>query len=174
MFDITKVIIAVILSSMSLFMMASSLSNTAGGYEDFVKGVDSIPNDRYLQAKVILNDDFELTAYVAITNDQQVKGLSVKDHLKENEGMLFVFEQPTRQVFSMKDMRFPIDIIWLDSNGTVVHIEHNLQPCIMTFAFICPSYIPDKDSLYVLETVAGFSKKHSIKVGTNVDFQLIK
>jgi len=84
MFDITKVIIAVILSSMSLFMMASSLSNTAGGYEDFVKGVDSIPNDRYLQAKVILNDDFELTAYMAITNDQQVKGLSVKDHLKEN------------------------------------------------------------------------------------------
>ena len=174
MFDITKVIIAVILSSMSLFMMASSLSNTAGGYEDFVKEVDSIPNDRYLQAKVILNDDFELTAYVAITNDQQVKGLSVKDHLKENEGMLFVFERPTRQVFWMKDMRFPIDIIWLDSNGTVVHIEHNLQPCIMTFAFICPSYIPDKDSLYVLETVAGFSKKHSIKVGTNVDFQLIK
>jgi uncharacterized membrane protein (UPF0127 family) len=174
MFDITKVIIAVILSSMSLFMMASSLSNTAGGYEDFVKGVDSIPNDRYLQAKVILNDDFELTAYVAITNDQQVKGLSVKDHLKENEGMLFVYEQPTRQGFWMKDMRFPIDIIWLDSNGTVVHIEHNLQPCIMTFAFICPSYIPDSDSLYVLETVAGFSKKHSIKVGTNVDFQLIR
>ena len=159
---------------MSLFMMASSLSNTAGGYEDFVKGVDSIPNDRYLQAKVILNDDFELTAYMAITNDQLVKGLSVKDHLKENEGMLFVFEQPTRQGFSMKDMRFPIDIIWLDSNGTVVHIEHNLQPCIMTFAFICPPYIPDKDSLYVLETVAGFSKKHSIKVGTNVDFQLIR
>jgi uncharacterized protein len=174
MFDITKVIIAVILSSMSLFMMASSLSNTAGGYEDFVKGVDSIPNDRYLQAKVILNDDFELTAYVAITNDQQVKGLSVKDHLKENEGMLFVYEQPTRQGLWMKDMRFPIDIIWLDSNGTVVHIEHNLQPCIMTFAFICPSYFPDKDSLYVLETVAGFSKKHSIKVGTNVDIQLIR
>ena len=159
---------------MSLFVMASSLSNTAGGYEDFVKGVDSIPNDRYLQAKVILNDDFELTAYVAITNDQQVKGLSVKDHLKENEGMLFVFEQPTRQEFSMRGMKFPIDIIWLDSNGTVVHIEHNLQPCIMTFAFICPPYIPDKDSLYVLETVAGFSKKHSIKVGTHVDFQLIR
>jgi hypothetical protein len=44
----------------------------------------------------------------------------------------------------------------------------------MTFAFMCPSYIPDDDSLYVLETVAGFSKKHGIKVGTNVDFQLIR
>jgi uncharacterized membrane protein (UPF0127 family) len=174
MSDIIKVIIAVILSSMSLFLVASSLSNTTGGYENFVKGVDSIPNDRYLRAKVIVNDDFELTVYMAVTNDQQVKGLSVRDHLKENEGMVFVYEQPTRQTFWMKDMKFPIDIIWLDSNGTVVHIEHNLQPCIMTFAFMCPSYIPDDDSLYVLETVAGFSKKHGIKVGTNVDFQLIR
>src|SRR5919112_5199008 len=178
MFDITKVIIAVILSSMSLFMMASSLSNTAGGYEDFVKGVDSIPNDRYLQAKVILNDDFELTAYMAKTNDQQVKGLSVKDHLKENEGMLFVFEQPTRQEFWMKDMRFPIDIIWLDSNGTVVHIEHNLQPCVSILntgssILNCPTYTPDKDSLYVLETIAGFSQKHDVKIGTNIDFYLV-
>jgi hypothetical protein len=104
MSDIIKVIIAVILSSMSLFLMASSLSNTTEGHENFVKGVESIPNDRYLQAKVIVNDDFELTAY----------------------------------------------------------------------AFICPSYIPDDDSLYVLETVAGFSKKHGIKVGTDVDFQLIR
>ena len=158
---------------MSLFMMASSLSNTAGGYEDFVKGVDSIPNDRYLQAKVILNDDFELTAYMAITNDQQVKGLSVKDHLKENEGMLFVYEQPSRQGFWMKDMKFPIDIIWLDNNGTVVYIKNSLQPCIMTFAFLCPTYTPDKDSLYVLETGSGFSKKHGIKIGTHADFQLI-
>jgi uncharacterized protein len=172
MFEIIKVIIAVILSGISLFLMMSSLSNTTEGYENFLKGVESIPNDGYLQAKVMIND-FELRVYLAITNDQQVKGLSVKDHLKENEGMLFVFEQPTRQGFWMKDMKFPIDIIWLDNNGTVVYIRHNLQPCIMTFAFLCPTYIPDKDSLYVLETLSGFSKKHSIKIGTHVDFQLI-
>lgn len=170
---VDKVIFAVILSSMSLLLMAS-LYNSAGGYENFFKWVESIPADKYLQAKVIVNDDFELTAYLALTNEQQTKGLSVKDYLKENEGMLFVYKQPTRQGFWMKDMKFPIDIIWLDSNGTVVHIEYNLQPCIMSFAFICPSYIPDKDSLYVLETVAGFSKKHDIKVGTNVNFQLIR
>jgi hypothetical protein len=173
MFKIIKLIIAVILSGISLFSMMSSLSNTTEGYENFLKGVESIPNNGYLQAKVIINN-FELRVYLAVTNDQQVNGLSVKDHLNENEGMLFVYEQPTRQAFWMKDMKFPIDIIWLDSNGTVVHIEHNLQPCIMTFAFICPSYIPDNDSHYVLETVAGFSKKHGIKVGTNVDFQLIR
>ena len=171
MFEI-KVMIALILCGIFLFLISSSLYNTAEGYENFLKGIESIPNDRYLQAKVIVND-FELRVYLALTNDQQVKGLSVKDHLKENEGMLFIFEQPTRQGFWMKDMKFPIDIIWLNSNGTVVNIRHSLQPCIMTFDFICPTYIPDKDSLYVLETRAGFSKKQGINVGTHFDFQLI-
>jgi uncharacterized membrane protein (UPF0127 family) len=172
MFEIIKVVIGVILAGMSLFLMASSLSNTAEGYENFLKELKSIPNDRYLQAKVIVND-FELKVYLALTNDQQVKGLSVKDHLRENEGMLFVLERPIRQGVWMKDMKFPIDIIWLDNNGTVVYIRHNLQPCIVSFTFICPTYIPDKDSRYVLETVAGFSKSHGIKVGTNMYFELI-
>lgn len=170
MSDIIKVIIAVILSSTSLFLMASSLSKTAGGYENFVKGVESIPNDRYLQAKVIVNDDFELTAYMAVTNDQQVKGLSVKDHLKENEGMLFVYEQPTRQAFWMKDMKFPIDIIWLDNARKVIHIEHSLEPCPSDID--CPKFIPSAAALYVLETIAGFSNRHDVKIGTQIDFHL--
>jgi uncharacterized protein len=173
MFQIIKVIIAVILSGISLFLVVTSLSNTTEGYEDFLKGFGSIPNDRYLQAKAIING-FELGVYLAVTNDQQIKGLSVKDHLKENEGMLFVYEQPTRQGFWMKDMKFPIDIIWLDNDGTVVYIKNNLQPCTTIFAFLCPTYIPDKDSLYVLETGSGFSEKHSIKIGTHADFQLIR
>ena len=172
MFQIIKVIIAVILFGISLFLVVSSLSNTAEGFENFLKRFESIPNDRYLQAKVIING-FELRVYLAVTNDQQIKGLSVKDHLKENEGMLFVYQQPSRQGFWMKDMKFPIDIIWLDNNGTVVYIKNSLQPCIMTFAFLCPTYTPDKDSLYVLETRSGFSKKHGIKIGTHADFQLI-
>jgi len=172
MFQIIKVIIVVILFDISLFPVVNSLFNTAEGFENFLKGFESIPNDRYLQAKVIING-FELRVYLAVTNDQQIKGLSVKDHLKENEGMLFVYEQPSRQGFWMKDMKFPIDIIWLDNNGTVVYIKNSLQPCIMTFAFLCPTYTPDKDSLYVLETGSGFSKKHGIKIGTHADFQLI-
>ncbi len=153
--------------------MMSSLANTIEGYEKFLKGLEPIPNDRYLQAKVTING-FELRVYLAVTNNQQIKGLSVKDYLKENEGMLFVYKQPSRQGFWMKDMKFPIDIIWLDNHGTVIDVNHDLQPCIMTFPFLCPTYIPDKDSLYVLETVSGFSKKHSIKIGTHADFQLIR
>jgi uncharacterized protein len=155
-----------------------SFSNVAGeeNNRNFLNGIN-IPKDRYLQARVIVNS-FELTTDLAITNDQKAEGLAVKNHLKENEGMLFVSERPSRQSFWMKDMKFPIDIIWLNSNGTVVHIEHTLQPCISVVnpaASIrnCPIYTPDSDSQYVLETIAGFSQKYNVKIGTNIDFYLV-
>jgi uncharacterized membrane protein (UPF0127 family) len=100
------------------------------------------------------------------------KGLAVKNQLKENEAMLFVFEDSAKHSFWMKDMKFPIDIIWLDSDGKIVHIEENLEPCPLVF--VCPSYAPNADSQYVLETVAGFTQRHNISVGTNIDFELVR
>ena len=61
------------------------------------------------------------------------KGLAVKNQLKENEAMLLVFEESAKHSFWMKDMKFPIDILWLDSDGKVVNIEHNLQPFVSIF-----------------------------------------
>lgn len=90
--------------------------------------------------------------------------------MKENEGMLFVYDGPSRQGFWMKDMKFPIDIIWLNGTGSIVHIEENLTPCISSL--ICPSYSPDKEAQYVLETVTGFSRRHQLEIGTDVDIEL--
>ena len=176
------IVICAIVISISAFAdlnsSTSSLSNATGEEQNrtSLKGI-TIPNDRYLQARVIVNG-VELTADLAITEEQKAEGLAVKDHLKENEGMLFVYEQPSRQGFWMKDMKFPIDIIWIDSNGTVVHIENTLQPCnsiLNSGASIlnCPIYTPDNNSLYVLETVAGFSQKYNVTVGTHIDFYLL-
>ena len=174
-------IFAIVLSifiSLNVRPSASFLSNATGEEENrnFLNGIN-IPNNRYLQAQVKVNG-FELIADLAITHDQKAQGLAVKDHLNENEGMLFVYEQPSRQTFWMKGMKFPIDIIWLDNNGTVVHIEQSLQPCISVLnsgdsILNCPIYTPDNNSLYVLETVAGFSQQHNIKIGTNIDFNLV-
>jgi uncharacterized membrane protein (UPF0127 family) len=127
----------------------------------------------YQQVNITVNG-IKLVADVAATNEQRTRGLSVKDSLPENQAMLFVFDSAHEHSFWMKDMKFPIDIIWLDSNKNVVHIEHNLQPCSLE-AF-CPTYKPDNNnnkSLYVLETVAGFAKKHDIVEGTRVEFHLI-
>ena len=51
------------------------------------------------------------------TPDAQSKGLAIRDSLNENEGMLFIFETPQKYSFWMKDMKFPIDIIWINQDG---------------------------------------------------------
>ena len=123
----------------------------------------------YPQVNVMVNG-LTLVADIAATDEQRTKGLSVKDRLAENEAMLFVFDSEAKHAFWMKDMKFPIDIIWIDTDKTVVHIEHNLQPC--SSEFLCPTYHPIDDSRYVLETVGGFAERYDIVKGTMVEFEL--
>ena len=124
----------------------------------------------FRQINVIVNGAV-LVADIAATDEQMTRGLSVKDSLDENEAMLFVFDEEAEHTFVMKNMKFPIDIIWIDADKTVVHIEHNLQPC--SSALFCPTYKPNDDSLYVLETIAGFAERHDIVKGTMVEFELM-
>lgn len=124
---------------------------------------------KYLQTKVTVNN-FDLTVYLAMNNKQIIKGLVIKNQLKENEGMLFVYQQPAKYRFSMRGMKFPIDIIWLNNARKVIHIEHSLEPCPSDSD--CPKFIPTAAALYVLETIAGFSNKHDVKIGTQIDFHL--
>lgn len=133
--------------------------------------LSSHSDNYYMKANVTING-FNLVVDVPITSDQFQKGLDIKDHLNENQGMLFIFKEPDKFPFWMHGMKFPIDIIWFDKDKNVVHIEHNLQPCITDLA--CPSYSPEKDALYVLETAAGFYQRHNVKIGTHMDFSLIK
>ena len=133
---------------------------------------DGLQNgSEYLRAKVSI-EGYELSAEIPVTGELMSKGLSVKNQLRENESMLFVFEEPLRHTFWMKDMKFPIDIMWLDSNGKIVHIEENLMPCPLVL--ICPSYAPNADSQYVLETIAGFAQRHNISLGTTIKFELLR
>jgi uncharacterized membrane protein (UPF0127 family) len=56
---------------------------------------------------------------LATTVIQQAKGLSGRTGLGENDGMLFLFNRPAIQSFWMKDMNFPIDIIWIGSTPSM-------------------------------------------------------
>jgi uncharacterized protein len=163
------VIIGAIIASIagvSLFILGNFSANHS---PNFLNGI-SIPSDRYLKAAVSVNG-FKLIADLALTQDQQIKGLAIRNHVNESEGMLFVFQHPSRQSFWMKDMKFPIDIIWLNANRSVVYIVSNLEPC--PIRGYCPGFLPDSDSLYVLETSAGFSQRHNVRVGTQIHFHLL-
>lgn len=171
---IVAVGMAIGLIAAAILYFYPSISSILGEREDGQQGLitdkeATSSSNGYQQVNVTLNG-VVLVADIAASNEQRTKGLSVKDGLAENEGMLFVFDTQGEQTFWMKDMKFPIDIIWIDSNKTVIHIEHNLPPC--SFEVLCPTYKPDEDSLYVLETVGGYAEKHHIAQGTRVEFEL--
>lgn len=128
------------------------------------------PSSNGYRQTVITVNGLELAADIAETNDQRTLGLAVKDTLNENEAMLFVFSTERAHSFWMKNMKFPIDIIWLDADKEVVHIENSLVPCLPDSS--CQTYEPNADSLYVLETVAGFAQKYNVTEGTLVGFDL--
>lgn len=113
---------------------------------------------------------FVINTDIALTDKQKQDGLSIRNNMQENEGMMFVFKEPKQQSFWMKGMKFPIDIIWLDANLSIVHIEKNLQPCESFIS--CPSYRPSSNALFVLETVSGFADSHDLKIGKKINFKL--
>ena len=100
------------------------------------------------------------------TSDQQ-KGLSDRDSMANDHGMLFVFDSEANWGFWMKGMRFSLDIIWFDSQRHVVYIEQSLPPCTPED---CPIYTPPVKAMYVLEVNAGFVQNHNIVLGDT--FQL--
>ena len=172
---IVAVVIALgIISSALVLYFNPAISSTLGQPEDKqqvppLDGEVRSATNGYRQVNVEVNG-LILVADVAATDEQKTKGLAVKNSLAENEAMLFVFDNEAQHTFWMKNMKFPIDIIWIGSDKRVVHIEHNLQPC--SSELLCPTYKPVADSLYVLETVAGFAERHGITKGTPVDFEL--
>ncbi|HET7147792.1 MAG TPA: DUF192 domain-containing protein [Candidatus Nitrosopolaris sp.] len=165
---LSTIIGSTLVAGISLFVLGNS-SATHTSSHTFLTGI-SIPSNRYLKADITVKG-YKLLVDLALTQDQQTKGLAVKNHMNESEGMLFVFQQPSRPSFWMKDMKFPIDILWLGANRSVVYIVPNLQPCPSQGN--CPGYAPSRDSLYVLETTAGFSHRHNITVGTQTNFHLV-
>ena len=103
---------------------------------------------------------------VAQEQGEKQTGLSHRSTLLEGKGMLFVFENEGRHGIWMKDMHFSIDIIWINAEYKIVHIEHNISP--ETYPKSFSSALPAR---YVLEIPAGYAKNKGILVGENVLFE---
>ncbi len=114
------------------------------------------------QTKVILCDT-EVLVDIADTDALREKGLSGRNTLKEGTGMLFVFETADRYGIWMKDMKFPIDIIWIDEAMHIVSIETKVAPSTYPAVFK-----PTVASTYVLELPSGFSSAHNLMVGGKI------
>lgn len=102
----------------------------------------------------------EIKIEIVCTNQSREKGLSGREHLASSTGMFFIFERPAVQNFWMKEMNFPIDIVWIDSNFRVVGIIYDAKPESYPNIFASPEPVK-----YVLELNSGEAEKFSLKKG---------
>lgn len=101
-----------------------------------------------------------LAVTVADDETERVQGLSGAAGLRDLEGKLFIFDTDAKQGIWMKDMRFPLDIIWIDRDLRIVHIEENVAP--ETYPKI---FYPSSDARFVLEMNAHFVSSLRVKIG---------
>lgn len=107
----------------------------------------------------------KVSVALALDRLSQEQGLSGRQSLGQNEGMLFVFDRPGIYPFWMKDMNFAIDMIWIGEDGRVVYIQKDAEPDSYPATFQSA-----EDAKYVLEVPSGFSEQHHIKIGDSAEF----
>lgn len=133
-----------------------------------VVGLLSIPSESKLESVefprgTIKVDDIPLEVQIADTEPRRVRGLMFQDTLPIDQGMIFVFPEPGLYSLWMLNMQFPLDMIWFDQDGQVVHIETDVPPCKTALEITtCQSVVPENEALYVLEVTSGFVDRNNI------------
>ncbi len=122
----------------------------------------------YTGPAIVLPDGSGVHIEVAADDETRAQGLMFRDRVAEGTGMLFLFAEPGDFPFWMKNTLVPLDMIWLDDQHRVVHVEHDVPPCK---ADPCPSYPPHAIAKYVLELGAGQAAKHRIANGSTLKFE---
>lgn len=116
-------------------------------------------SDLWQQDPHVTIGNVSLRVEIADTSAERRQGLSGRDRIGA-DGLLFVFPEDGHPGIWMKDMHFPIDILWLNAQGTIVHIEQNVSPETYPTVFRSP-----QPARYVLETNAYYTSTFGIKTG---------
>lgn len=128
-------------------------------WDDFL-AIFSTDNEKFL----VYVGDVALSVTVADDPEERRQGLSGVAKLNDFEGKLFIFDEAQKHGIWMKDMLIPIDIIWLDDNLTVIHIEENVVP--ESYPEI---YAPNEPARFVLEMGAHFVDTLRLKTGDRLN-----
>ena len=117
---------------------------------------------------VSINKNIKIIVELAKNDSQQYKGLSDRKSLCQNCGMLFVWPDSDIRNFAMRQMNFPLDIIFIADNK-IVKIDSNLFPEGESPENIYSSDVPVN---YVLEINGGLTDRYGITVGDEVTFNI--
>lgn len=105
----------------------------------------------------------KIPVYLANTEEKRTKGLGGLSSIPRDYGMFFIFDSSNYQSIWMKDMLFSIDIIWIDENRNIVHIEKNISPDTYPKIFTASA-----KARFVLELYAGMSESYNLKIGEKI------
>ena len=103
----------------------------------------------------------KVQAEVAATHASRQKGLMYREKLPENQGMLFVFDQPGLHCFWMKNTPLPLSIAFIDENGVITRIS-DMQPHSEA------AHCPPGDITYALEMEQGWFKRYNITAESRI------
>ncbi len=102
-----------------------------------------------------------IQAQVAATEEQRATGLMFRQDMPANEGMLFIFEQPSIQCFWMRNTLLPLTAAFVADDGSIVNLA-DMQPQTLQ------SHCSTKPVRYVLEMHQGWFAKRNIKAGSQL------
>ncbi len=119
------------------------------------------------RTKLTLGDGV-YSAKLATNRDERDTGLGGLGSLGESRALVMAFPEDGLWGVWMKDMKFPIDIIWLDSAKKVIHIEQEISPDIGTSR----TFYPRSPARYVVELPSGSVKLKSIKLKQTANFDV--
>lgn len=132
--------------------------------------VNSTSKNPLPQGRVILGGQ-EIEVDIADNMITRERGLSGREPLGENQGMLFIFGYPSIQSFWMKDMKFALDMIWI-MGDVVVGITENVPPPPKDNPLNLPSYPSPQAVNRVLEVNAGTASRLGLKIGDKIEIKL--
>ena len=152
LYIILILVVGIVFGLFLFYEYQGSAGNFVTDDSSIIKGGD------YEKRNIILGGK-TISVEVADTDLKQSLGLSGHRPLKDGEGMIFVFDKSYKYSFWMKDMLFPIDIIWIGEDFSIVDITENAEPSSYPNLFT-----PKEKVLYVLEVGAGFVKENGLKI----------
>ncbi len=151
-----------------ILLLSSLLLIVVGGVsltQNYLREGKILPFKNY-PTVIIGNHKFK--ASIADSQKEREIGLSETKSLSQNQGMIFLFEKPDYYSFWMKNMKFPIDIIYIN-NDQIVTIQNNAEPIKDQENPI--KYAPTQPADKVLEIQAGLAKAYKFKKGDKVKYE---
>lgn len=123
------------------------------------------PDVEYKQVQI---NGKNIKAEIADNQSKRNKGLGGRDSLAADEGMLFVYPDPSKYPFWMKGLKFPLDFIWIKDDKVVDIIKNAPPPEAGAKDEDLPLYLPKEPVNKILEINAGMVDKLGINIGDNV------